>query len=171
MWRWVRLQEEWGMTSVEFRNGEWGAARGKETTKLDREILADIAGRQNELGLRWISLIHKLHAYYISNPNFYATEIWSQILHNQREPGQIPSQFQHWNPGAKKQGRKNSLSKWWKVKVFWFQEWDLCSVQLHTGSVSCILEGGAKSEYNQLARIPCRKRSFKHMWGIDNIEP
>ena len=40
------------MTSVEFRNGEWGAARGKETTKLDREILADIAGRQNELGLR-----------------------------------------------------------------------------------------------------------------------
>ena len=69
------MQEEWGMTSVEFRNGEWGAARGKETTKLDREILADIAGRQNELGLRWISLIHKLHAYYISNPNFYATEI------------------------------------------------------------------------------------------------
>ena len=43
------------MTSVEFRNGDWGALRGEETTKLDREILADIAGRQNDLGLRWFS--------------------------------------------------------------------------------------------------------------------
>ena len=43
------------MTSVEFRNGDWGALRGEEATKLDREILADIAGRQNDLGLRWFS--------------------------------------------------------------------------------------------------------------------
>ena len=50
-------QEKWGMTSVEFRKGDWGALRGKETTKLDREILADIAGRQNDLGLRSSSCI------------------------------------------------------------------------------------------------------------------
>ena len=50
-------QEKWGMTSVGFRKGDWGALRGKETTKLDREILAEIAGRQNDLGLRSSSCI------------------------------------------------------------------------------------------------------------------
>ena len=53
-------QEEWGMTSVDFRNGDWGKLRGQETTKLDREILADIAGHQNDLGLRWF-LMHPVH--------------------------------------------------------------------------------------------------------------
>ena len=42
------------MTSVDFRNGDWGRLRGEETTKLDREILADISRRRNDLGLRWI---------------------------------------------------------------------------------------------------------------------
>ena len=48
------------MTSVDFRNGDWGKLRGAETTKLDREILADISGRQNNLGLRWF-LMHPVH--------------------------------------------------------------------------------------------------------------
>ena len=54
------FQEEWGMTSVDFRNGDWGKLRGDETTKLDREILADISGRRNDLGLRWF-LMHPVH--------------------------------------------------------------------------------------------------------------
>ena len=31
--------------------------RGAETSKLDREILADIAGKTNKLGLRWAPTI------------------------------------------------------------------------------------------------------------------
>ena len=34
--------------------------RGEETTKLDREILADIAGKTNQLGLRFSPDLSKL---------------------------------------------------------------------------------------------------------------
>ena len=51
------------MTKVDFRDGEWGKIRGEEVVKLDREILKDISGVENSLGLRsvpyrYLVLVH-----------------------------------------------------------------------------------------------------------------
>ena len=84
------------MSPVDFRNGGWGKVRGAETTQLDRDILADISGTQNDLGLRWVSC----HLNYSQLTLGTLSQIWpSQLV-----PGPMLFTFPHFTHGVKRPG-------------------------------------------------------------------